>query len=190
MPTYIALLRGINVSGQKAIPMAELRQSLAELRLVDVRTYLQSGNVVFRAPNAEPAELAAAIRGRIAADFGHQVEVLVLACADLAAIAASNPFYPRLSQEQKHFHCTFLFEPVSQARFAALELPVRPGEEALCLGRAILLYCPHGYGRTKINNTYFERKLGVAATTRNWRTVLALRDLCGGSSEGDGAAEG
>lgn len=178
MTTCIALLRGINVSGQKSIRMAELQASLSAMGLADVRTYLQSGNVVFRVDKADAGQLAAAIQSRIAQDFGHEVAVLVMTANQLDQIASSNPLLPRNGGDEKLFHCTFLFEPVAASRFRALKLPAAEGERAQLAGNAVLLQCPHGYGKTKLNNSYFERALGVAATTRNWRTVLALQALC------------
>jgi uncharacterized protein (DUF1697 family) len=176
MTTFVALLRGINVVGRKQIRMADLRRSCEALRLEDVRIYLQSGNVVFRADKA-PRKLAAMLKARIARDFGHDIGVLVLSAKELDRVAASNPLRPR-GGEESLFHATFLFGPVPPARFRKLELPAQPGERAVLIGQAVLLHCPHGYGRTKLNNGYFEKSLGVSATTRNWRTVLALRDLC------------
>jgi uncharacterized protein (DUF1697 family) len=176
MTTFVALLRGINVVGRKQILMADLRKSCEALGLEDVRTYLQSGNVVFRADKA-PRKLAAALKARITRDFGHEIGVLVLSAKELDRVAASNPLRPR-GGEESLFHATFLFEPVPPARFRKLELPAQPGERAVLIGQAVLLHCPHGYGRTKLNNGYFEKSLRVSATTRNWRTVLALRDLC------------
>jgi len=178
MTAFVALLRGINVSGQKQIKMADLQKSCEALGLKDVRSYLQSGNVVFCADRADPRKLAAALRARIVEDFRHDVEVLVLPAKELNLIAGSNPLWPRSGGEEKLFHGTFLFQPVSQDRFRKLKLPAQPGERAVLVGRVVLLYCPHGYGRTKLSNSFFEKALGVAATTRNWRTVLALKGLC------------
>jgi uncharacterized protein (DUF1697 family) len=78
-----------------------------------------------------------------------------------------------------HLHATFLFQQPDGATFAQLELPAAPGERALLVGRVVYLHLPHGYGRTKLSNAYFERKLGPA-TTRNWRTVSALVELSAG----------
>jgi uncharacterized protein (DUF1697 family) len=178
MMTFVALLRGINVSGQKQIRMVALQKSCEGLGLKDVRSYLQSGNVVFRTGRADLRKLAAALRTRIAKDFGHEVEVLVLPAKELNAVAGSNPLWLRSGGKESLFHCTFLFQPVSEERFRQLKLPVQPGEQAVFVGQVVLLYCPHGYGRTKLNNSFFERALGIRATTRNWKTVLALRDLC------------
>jgi uncharacterized protein (DUF1697 family) len=174
---YIALLRGINVSGQKSIRMSALQDSLTGLGLSDVRTYLQSGNVVFQAAKSNQAKLAAAIEARITRDFGHAVRVVVISARDLNRIADSNPLWPKGGGEDQLFHCTFLFEPVSASRFRVLTLPAASGERAVLVPGAILLHCPRGFGKSKLNNNYFERALGVAATTRNWRTVLALQAL-------------
>lgn len=176
--TYLALLRGVNVSGQNSIRMPALRDSFSRLGFRDVQTYLQSGNIVFRSDGSHEATLAARIQARIAQDFGHDVPVLVLSAKSLAHIADSNPLWPSTGADASLFHCTFLFQPVTQDAFQALPLPAAAGESAVLLGSAVLLHCPHGYGKTKLNNSYFERALKVPATTRNWRTVLALQALC------------
>jgi uncharacterized protein (DUF1697 family) len=178
MTTFVALLRGINVSGQKTVRMADLRKSCARLGLENVRTYLQSGNIAFSASGKTAQKLAAGIRTQIAKDFGHDVEVLVLSATTLNRVANSNPLRPPSGDQQRLYHATFLSKPVAASRFRKLALPVRPGEKAVLAGQVVWLYCPHGYGTTKLNNSYFERTLVVTATTRNWRTVLALRDLC------------
>jgi uncharacterized protein (DUF1697 family) len=180
MARFVALLRGVNVSGHRPIAMAGLRRSLDALGLAGVRTYLQSGNVVFDADQREAQGLALAIQTKVAADFGHAVEVVVLSCVEMARIASSNPFVPAPSVHEKWLHVTVLFEPGPEAGFASLTLPAAAGEQAVREGRAVYLYLPNGYGRTKLTNAYFERAFGVAATTRNWRTVQTLAGLCEG----------
>jgi len=197
---FVALLRAVNVGGKNRIPMAELRDSLEAAGYAGVRTYVQSGNVVF-GPAAggtagEPAEHAAALHDLIEREFGCDVGVLVFTAEKLAQLAAANPFLAggraaggeTASPGQKSLHVTFLERPVEQASFGGLSLPAEPGEAAVLVagesdlaGRGIYLQLPHGYGRTRLNNAYFERALKTAATTRNWRTVLALVDM----SEGD-----
>jgi uncharacterized protein (DUF1697 family) len=178
MQTCIALLRGINVSGQKPIRMAELQESLTSSGLKDVRTYLQSGNIVFSASQPDTVALATKMKAKIAQDFGHEVPVLVMSAKELDAVVNSNPLWPGSGGEPKLFHGTFLFQPVSQSSFQALKLPASTDERAVLVGQVVLLHCPHGYGKTKLSNSYFERVLGVLATTRNWRTILALQQLC------------
>jgi len=180
MTTFVALLRAVNVSGQNRIPMAQLRRALGGLGLTGVETYLQSGNVVFDAPGHDPAEQAAAIRGLIEREFGHDVHVLVLTAADLAQIATANPFLAG-GADEKYLHVTFVFAPADDDGFAGRDLPAQDGERAERAGSVIYLDLPHGYGRTKLNNAYFERVLKTPATTRNWRTVHALAEMsaCG-----------
>jgi uncharacterized protein (DUF1697 family) len=180
MTTFVALLRAVNVGGQNKIPMAELRASMTAVGRGDARTYLQSGNIVFDAPGDSSTEQAAAVHQLIEREFGCDVRVLVLAAAELARVAAANPFLPAAgAADEKSLHVTFLEEPAPEDAFGGLTLPAQPGEQAriAASGRVIYLYLSHGYGRTKLNNGYFERHLGVAATTRNWRTVLALAEM-------------
>ncbi len=184
MTTYLALLRGINVSGKNMLRMPDLQATLAGLGGAEVRTYLQSGNAIFKAKQEPSAKLAARIEAALQAEHGVDSPVLVLPVKDLDAIATGNPLLPKSGPiEETHFHATFLFEPVTEKAFEALgpKLPAAEGERAVWVKGAILLHCPHGYGRTKLNNNWFERALKVKATTRNWRSVLALREMCHGS---------
>lgn len=184
MTTLVALLRAVNVSGQNKIPMAELRASMEAAGFGDTRTYVQSGNIVCDAGGDYPAEEAAAIHGLIEREFGHDVSVLVLTAAELARVAAVNPFVAGggsavRADDEKYLHVTFLEGPVEEADFGRLSLPAQGDEQVVHAGRVIYLYLPHGYGRTKLNNAYFERSLATPATTRNWRTVLALVEMSG-----------
>lgn len=178
MTQWIALLRGVNVSGKNATRMAALQSSFERLGCTNVRTYLQSGNVVFDARISDQEKLSAKITAAIAQDFGHQVAVGVVTAPALARIVKSNPLQPISDDDITLYHATFLLQPVSPKQFATIKLPAATGEQARLLGSVIYLYCPHGYGKTKLNNNFFEKALGVAATTRNWRTVLALQLLC------------
>lgn len=179
MSTYLALLRGINVSGKNMLKMPALQQVLAGLGCEEVRTYLQSGNAVFQAKQEAPAKLAARMESALKKEHGVDAPVLVLTAKDLDAIATANPLLPKSgSFEETHYHATFPFEPVSRKDFEALTLPAAEGERAAWVNGTILLHCPHGYGRTKLNNNWFERALKVKATTRNWRSILALREMC------------
>ena len=178
MTTFVALLRAVNVGGQNRVPMARLRGSLATAGLRDVRTYVQSGNIEFAA-DGPAADQAALVHRTIAAEFGADVQVLALSAADLAQVAVGNPFLAA-GADARELHVTFLFAPVSVAAFAGLELPAREGEQAQLVGdRFIYLRLPHGYGTSKLTNLWFERALETPATTRNWRTVLALHKFAG-----------
>jgi uncharacterized protein (DUF1697 family) len=199
---YVALLRAVNVGGTK-VQMADLRSLLEGLGLRNVRTHLQSGNAVFDAADDEPASaLATAIAVRIQRDVGPRVGVLVLPGEAMDDVVRANPFLSGPGASEEALHATFLFgvedqgdfgdasaaaySAVFEATFRRLELPADEGEEAELVGAppladpVVYLKLPHGYGRTKLNNAWFERKLGTAATTRNWRTVVALADLAAG----------
>jgi uncharacterized protein (DUF1697 family) len=178
MKKFVALLRGINVSGQKIIRMADLRNLFNTLGFESIKTYLQSGNVIFSSEAEKPRLISEQIRTRIIEQFGFDVEVLVLGCQQIKQITEANPFVSPPQKEIKWLHVTFPSQAVTEKVFESLELPVQEGEAAVLAEQAVYLYCPNGYGRTKINNGYFEKKLGFACTTRNWKTVLALTELC------------
>jgi uncharacterized protein (DUF1697 family) len=179
---WVALLRGVNVSGHNRLPMADLRRELEKAGLGAVRTYLQSGNAVFAA-GGDAALHAEAVRKAAADASGAQADAVVLSAGEMRAVAEGNPFLPGGSgspESENVLYVTFLLhagDPELPSRFAGLTLPAAAGEEAILAGRVVYLSLPHGYGRTKLNNAYFEKALGVPATTRNWRTVLALAAL-------------
>jgi uncharacterized protein (DUF1697 family) len=175
MATFVALLRAVNVGGQ-TVRMADLRRGLDGLGFGLVQTYVQSGNIVFEAEGAEPRGHAAAIERLISRDHGLEAKVLVLTAREMAAIAAANPFVDA-GADQKTLHVTFLFELPDAAAFAALALPAQNGEQAALIGQVVYLHLPHGYGRSKLSNAFFERALKTPATTRNWRTVTTLAHL-------------
>jgi uncharacterized protein (DUF1697 family) len=213
--SFVALLRAVNVGGTK-LPMADLQALLEGLGLTHVRTYLQSGNAVFDGRDDEPAQaIATAIEVRIERDLGPRVGVLVLPGESMMDVVAANPFLGGAGEataaapDKGILHATFLFgsggdadfgdaseaaySAVYEAAFRRLELPAGEGEEAAFAGApplaapVVYLKLPHGYGRTRLNNGWFERKLGTAATTRNWRTVTALAEMVAGeATAGDG----
>ncbi|MGY0491060.1 DUF1697 domain-containing protein [Streptomyces sp. WG-D5] len=177
---YAALLRGINVGGSKKVPMAALRPVVEGLELTDVRTYLQSGNVAFTAPdgNRDEDALAGAISAAIEAEFGFTVDVLVRGHAYLRAVAADCPF-PAAELEAKQLHVTYFSQPVTAERFAAVD-PAAYAPEDFRLGdRALYLYAPQGLGVSKLAAQLSRPGLnkGLIATSRNWNTVTKLVEL-------------
>jgi uncharacterized protein (DUF1697 family) len=173
---YVALLRGVNVAGANKVKMAELRLLFTDIGFSEVSTYLQSGNVVFVDTAEDRADLASDLEKAIADRIGLAVTVLLRTRPDLEKVLAANPYLDRETDPAK-LPVTFLAEAPDPTRSAALAVP--PGETAVftAVDREVYLHCPNGYGRTKLNNAYLERKLGVAATTRNWNSVTALYDL-------------
>jgi uncharacterized protein (DUF1697 family) len=173
--TLVALLRGINVGGKNRVPMAGLKSELAELGLEDVVTYVQSGNVVFRAARSTDG-VAADIEKRITKAYGLRITVVLRTPAELTRIAKNNPFLGRETDHLK-LHVVFLDNRPGAGAVAKLDPERSPPDEFSVRGREIYLHLPNGSARTKLTLDYFERRLGVAATARNWKTVLKLVEL-------------
>jgi uncharacterized protein (DUF1697 family) len=171
--TYVALLRAINLGAKNKIPMAALRTLFEALGAKDVRTYVQSGNVVFES-NASARDLRETIEKAIEHELGLDVTVLLRSARQLARIVRSNPFSAR---DQASLHVTFLEKRPKQSRVRALDPNRSPPGEFRVAGTEVYLHCPNGYGRSKLSNAFFETGLDVAGTTRNWRTVTALAEL-------------
>jgi uncharacterized protein (DUF1697 family) len=172
MKTYIAIIRGINVSGKHKVPMAELRTLCKNLGLRNVRTYIQSGNVVFEAEDANG--LAAKLEEKIAGTFGFKVPVMVREAAEMARVAENNPFGEMAGFAPEKLHVTFLAEEPQPDKLEALKAFTFDPEKYTILGKEVYVYCENGYGNTKLENLFFEKKLKVTCTTRNWRTVNEL----------------
>ena len=177
MNTYIALLRGINVSGQKKMQMAELREGFEGLGFGEVETYVQSGNVAFESEEGDGDELARQIEAEIEARFGYGVTVFVRRPEDFERILKGNPFLKRREVDIDRLYVTFLERAPGEEEAGRLAAPEGIADEFILGEREIFLYCPGGYGTTKLSNNFFERKLGMAATTRNWKTVNALWEM-------------
>ena len=173
----VALLRGINVGGKKQVPMADLKAQLAELGLEDIATYIQSGNVVFRSPAAK-ARVGTDIAKQIEAAYGLAVKVIVRTPAELERVAKANPYLPGEKDVSK-LHVVYLDTAPKAAARAKLDPDRSPPDEFTVRGREIYLHLPNGFGRSKLTIDYFERSLGVAATARNWKTLLKLIELAG-----------
>ena len=178
--TYAALLRGINVGGNKKLPMAELRTLLEGLGHDGVRTYLQSGQAVFTSGHGDEESLAAELARAIEQRFGFPVDVIVRDHAYLKAIADNCPF-PAAELEATHLHVTYFSEPVAEDRFAELDQAAHLPEEFRLGDRALYLYAPDGLGRSKlaVELSRPRRNKGLIATSRNWNTVLKLVELTG-----------
>jgi uncharacterized protein (DUF1697 family) len=176
VPTYAALLRGINVGRNKRIGMADLRALVEGLGHESVRTHLQSGNVVFGSPKRSAKPLEAAIEDAIASELGMDVTVMVRRADELAAVVDASPFSGR-TDDPKMIHVAFLSEKPRAAAVKGFGIEEFAPDEMAIVGREAHLLYPDGYARTKLTNAVIEKRLGVRATSRNWRTVTALADL-------------
>jgi uncharacterized protein (DUF1697 family) len=176
--TYIALLRGINVSGQKPVKMTELKALFESLGFHSVETYIQSGNVVFKSGDINDIVLAVAkIESAIEKKYDFVVPVILRNAEDLKNIIAGNSYANSGTCDLKYLHVTFLnSQPEKDNIEYALKGDYSPNTFYIT-GREIYLHCPGGYGKTKLNNNFFESKLKVKATTRNWNTVNVLYEM-------------
>ena len=154
--------------------MPDLRALLESLGAEDVVTYVQSGNVIFKSTESAD-KLNRIIERRIRRDLGLSVTVLLRTPRRLAKVEAGNPF----AGEPTKLHVTFLAEKPDRARVRKLDPKHAAPDEFRIVGQEVYLHCPNGYGRSKLTNAYFEKQLGVAATTRNWKTVTKLAELAG-----------
>lgn len=175
MKTWIALFRGINVGGSRVLPMKALVATLEASGCTGVRTYVQSGNAVFRSGEPQAARLAARIRRAVGERHGFEPGVHVLAPAELQRALAANPF-PQAAAEPTTLHLFFLADAPWRPDFEALHAAKAARESFALAGRVFYLHTPDGFGKSRLA-ARVERCLGVAATARNLRTVAALVKL-------------
>jgi len=186
MPTHVALLRGINVGGQRKVAMTDLRTVVSSLGHGEVSTYIQSGNVLFATKQTDTAAMAAAMERAIAAALGLQPRVVVVSCEELAAVADANP-YPD-EPNPRHVHVIFLSKQPGadlEARVVAAQAQAaRKGsrDTARLVGRTLFVHTPGGYGRSELAALLAKllagRGDGPSGTARNWATVTKLLALC------------
>ena len=176
MTTYICLLRGINLGSHNRLSMPDFAASLTKAGFTEVRTYRQSGNAVFTS-DLSSMDTSKAVHDILLADRKLDLPVLVLTAEELRSAALANPFLSREDIDTNALYATFLEAAPDPALLADIDRHIGGEDEWQAVGKTIYLYCPGGYGRTKLNNGFFERKLKQTATTRNWKTVSALRDL-------------
>ena len=176
MKTYVVLLRGINVGGKNVLPMKELVGLLEDTGCRNVRTYIQSGNVVLQADSTS-ASLAERITATIERSRGFAPRVIVLGFEDLKRAIANNPF-PEAESDPKALHFGFLDSVPSHPDLEKLEAIRADTERFRLIDKVFYLHAPDGVGRSKLA-AGCEKLLGVAMTDRNWRTVDTLRDMAG-----------
>lgn len=177
-PTWIALLRGVNVSGRNKLPMADLRAWCAGLGWQAVQTYIQSGNVMFQADAAQPA-LEDALERAITTHVGLSIAVIVRAVASWPAYVRGNP-YPEAARDEPNLVMLALSKaPPRPDAVTALRERATSGERIIQVGDALWIHYAAGVGRSRLSPALFDRLVGSPVTARNWRTVLKLATLVG-----------
>lgn len=176
---YVALLRGVNVGG-KSVKMADLKTLCDSMRWSGVRTYLQSGNVVFTSDERDRARLARRMEEKIEKDLGVETTIIIRSATDLSRTLRSNSFKAAAAQEPSRLVIAFLTGKPTARAFKNL-LATYVGPEQLDLkGDDLFIYYPNGQGTSKLTLTLLEKRLDVRGTARNWNTVSALCELAGG----------
>lgn len=175
MKTYIALFRGMNIGGKNIVRMDELRSILERLGLNDIKTYLQSGNAVFRSDETDAPKLADRISEAIEKKRGFKPRALLLEEKDLEKAIESNPF-PEAESNPKALALMFPFSPPADPDFKTLDDLKTKTEKYKLIGNVFYLFAPDGFGRSKLA-TGVEKCLRVPTTGRNWRTVRGIREM-------------
>jgi uncharacterized protein (DUF1697 family) len=182
MPIIISMLRGVNVGPHNRIKMDALRALYVSLKLDDPRTYVQSGNVIFRAPafrnnEKDVTQLAVRIQDAIARDFGFRPEVILRTPEEFKNAIAANPFAKRQDIDPARLLVAFLAsEPSAEARARLLALKPDP-EEMHLVGRELYIYFPNGMGRSKLQWSALDKKLETSGTARNWTSVTQMLEI-------------
>ncbi|WP_299120206.1 DUF1697 domain-containing protein [uncultured Winogradskyella sp.] len=174
MNTFIALLRGINVGGHKKVPMADLRELLTKSGFKNVKTYIQSGNVIFQSLQEDKEKLEVSIKKSILDHFGFEVSVMVRFRDDLESAFNNCPF-PKKKKVNSYFAILSVIPNEDLVKEACKK--TYENEEYVILNDCLYFYCANGYGNAKFNLNFFERKLNVSATSRNYKTMVKLLSL-------------
>jgi uncharacterized protein (DUF1697 family) len=180
MPVYVSLLRGINVGPHKRIKMDQLRQCFEALGFDNVRTYINSGNVVFKAAKTKmsTSALSKTIEERLLSEFGFPIPLVSRKAAEISAAVANNPFLQEPGINVDKLHVMFLSRPLSSAAQKNLVQLTAPPERSHSVGQEIYLYLPNGVAESKLMKAPLDRLLSVVNTARNWKTVNQLAQMC------------
>ncbi len=175
MTEYVAMLRGVNVGGN-SLKMDWLRQACENLGWQNVRTYVQSGNIVFASPGSA-LKLAQALKATIDAQTRLPVTVVLRSAAEMEKVVADNPFLKQKGIDLTKLHVTFLGKVPVKPPLDRLDALAGTRDHYRLKGSELYLNCPINYGETKLSNAAIEKVLGVGATTRNWKTVTTLHQM-------------
>jgi uncharacterized protein (DUF1697 family) len=178
MPVYVALLRGVNLGPNKRMKMEKLRESFNGLGLDQVQTYIQSGNVVFKAARVSQAALCRKLEAAIIADFGFSSSVITRTQEEIGQAIETNPFVKKSGIDLTRLHVTFLAVAPEASVLEELKGLTKPPDESICQGREIFLHLPNGMAKSSLTNNPLERRLLKISTTRNWNTVSQLYKMC------------
>ena len=177
MKTYLALLRGINVSGHNMIKMDALKKMLENMGFQNVETYIQSGNVFVDSEEENAASVGFKIKQEISKEFGYDVPVVMVSKGDLELCFKNNPFLKQKDVDTKKLYVAFISKELSSSAINELKISQFKPDEAVIDGNRIFIKYDIGAGKTRLDQKYIEKKLNVTATIRNWNTVTKLLEM-------------
>jgi uncharacterized protein (DUF1697 family) len=178
MQTLISLLRGINMTGHNSVKMKDLSELYKDLGFVDVETYIQSGNVIFSCPESRSSyDISTMLETTIHEKFGYNVPVMIRTMAEMKNLMSDNPFLDEGNFDASKMAVIFLHEEPTDTQIQKVSGVNYPPDKFKIAGTEINIYCPNGFGRTKLYTNFFEQKMGVVGTARNWKTITAITNL-------------
>ena len=178
MNTFISFLRGINMAGHFPLKMADLSDLYKSLGFMDAQTYIQSGNVIFTVqPNHKTSGISEKIEAAILDRFGYDVPVIIRSSDGLKKIIAANPFISEVDFDPSKMVAILLYEKPTEVQIKKVIDVSYPPDKFTITGSEIFVYCPNGFGRSKLYTNFFEKKMGVRGTARNWKTIATLNSL-------------
>jgi uncharacterized protein (DUF1697 family) len=178
MLTFIAFLRGINMAGHNTVKMNDLLLLFKGLGFNDSETYIQSGNVIFSSTDDQSTpEIISKIETAIAKKFSYQVPVMLRTVAEMNKLMSLNPFMNEPGFDPSKMAVILLYETASEAQIHKIRDVNYPPDKFQVIGKEIFFYCPNGFGRTKLYTNFFEKKMGVTGTARNWKTMTSILTL-------------
>ncbi len=176
MKQYISVLRGINVGGHRKILMADLKNLFIELGFFDVETYIQSGNVIFSAKNGlSCSNLSVKIQQKIKEIYGFDVPSIIISAVDFIKVMQNNPYVK--DHKKEGLFLSFLSNIPAEEELLEINKYSFLPDKFEIFESFVFGYCEGKYHQTKISNQFFEKKLNVSATTRNWKTVLKISEM-------------
>ena len=175
MKILITLLRGVNMTGHNSIKMARLTDLFMKLGYKDAETYIQTGNVVFTSKNdSATREIALKIKKGIQKEFNYDITAIIRSIPELEKVIADNPFTGELEFDPAKLAVVFLDNEPGADQLGRVMNVSSPPDKFMIIGREIYIYCPNGFGKSKLYTNFFESKMKVTGTARNWKTINSL----------------
>jgi uncharacterized protein (DUF1697 family) len=172
------MLRGVNMTGHNSIKMTDLSALYRDLGFIEPETFIQSGNVIFNTDRDILAhEIAQAIETAIHNAFGYDVPVMIRTVKEMRDLVNLNPFISEINFDPAKMAVIFLHETPAESQINKVADVDYPPDKFMIIGNEIYTFCPNGFGRTKIYTNFFENKMKVTGTARNWKTVTTLLTL-------------